>query len=177
MAVTLRADHLKLAVRLPGGVVSPRPARGQPWRAFAATTLPVSPFWMAIRCPRWTSDTYCRGAPALDSGDCIAHLTQQALRTAGDATAWAHLDRAAADRLVEMTGGGATRAAVRADAALARHVYIGTLFPDCRTGMRQVLELSRRGGRSGGRAGVSRRRPAASRQRCRDGSDRGVTPA
>lgn len=91
-------------------------------------------------------DLYCRGEPPLDVGNCLAHLTEQALRTSGDATAWTDRKRVMEERYLEAAGGDTRRVAIRAYAAvaLARHVHISTLFADRRHLTRRLLELSHR---------------------------------
>lgn len=91
-------------------------------------------------------DLYCRGEPPLDVGNCLAHLTEQALRTSSDATAWLDREQAMEERYLEAAGGDIPRAAIRAYAAvaLARHVHISTLFADRRHLTCRLLELSHR---------------------------------
>jgi len=70
-------------------------------------------------------DLYCRGDPALDIGNCIGHITEQALRTRRDPRAFAEHEAALEERFMELAG-ERTRPAVRAYAllTLARHVYL-----------------------------------------------------
>ena len=70
-------------------------------------------------------DLYCRGDPALDIGNCIGHITEQALRTRRDPRAFADHEAALEERFMELAG-EQTRPAVRAYAllTLARHVYL-----------------------------------------------------
>src|SRR2546428_4337248 len=76
-------------------------------------------------------DLYCEGDPALDAGNCVAHITEQSVRTRGDPDALADREAALEDRFVELAGEPA-RQAVRAYAllTLARHVYLSTQFAD-----------------------------------------------
>jgi len=75
-------------------------------------------------------DLYCQGDPGLDPGNFIGHVTEQALRELGDAGALTAVERAMADRFVELAG-EQTRCAVRAYATLtlARHVFLSTQLP------------------------------------------------
>ena len=88
-------------------------------------------------------DLYCHGDPALDAGNFIAHLTEQALRTLGDPAALAEHERAMEDRFVELSG-EAVRPAVRAYAALtlARHVYISSKIHDRRAFIDRLIDLA-----------------------------------
>ena len=76
-------------------------------------------------------DLYCLGDPALDLGNFIGHLTEEGLRTCGNATALADREKAMEDRFVELAG-EATRAAVQAytTLTLVRHIYLSTRSPD-----------------------------------------------
>jgi len=87
-------------------------------------------------------DLYCEGDPSLDIGNFLGHITEQSLRTLGDAAALAHVEKAIEDRFVE-TSGEAARPSVRAYATLtlARHVYLSTLFPARRPFTMKLLEL------------------------------------
>jgi phosphotransferase family enzyme len=70
-------------------------------------------------------DLYCRGDPALDIGNCIGHITEQAVRTRRDPRAFADHEAALEERFMELAG-EQTRPAVRTYAllTLARHVYL-----------------------------------------------------
>jgi aminoglycoside phosphotransferase (APT) family kinase protein len=87
-------------------------------------------------------DLYCEGDPALDVGNCIAHITEQSLRTQGDPGVLADRETALEDRFVELAGAPA-RHAVRAYAllTLARHVYLSTQFADRQAFTAKLLEL------------------------------------
>lgn len=88
-------------------------------------------------------DLYCQGDPALDAGNFIAHLTEQALRTLGDPLALADHERAMEERFVALTG-EAARPAVRAYAALtlARHVRISHQIRGRRAFVEPVMALA-----------------------------------
>ena len=87
-------------------------------------------------------DLYCAGDPALDVGNCVAHITEQSVRTHGDPRALADREAALEDRFIELAGEPA-RPAVRAYAllTLARHVYLSTQFADRRAFTATLLEL------------------------------------
>jgi len=87
-------------------------------------------------------DLYGEGDPALDVGNCIAHVTEQSLRTLGDPGALGDRETALEDRFVELAGESA-RPSMRAYAllTLARHVYISTQFADRRAFTAALLEL------------------------------------
>src|SRR5206468_8086543 len=86
-------------------------------------------------------DLYCEGDPALDIGNFLGHITEQSLRTLGDAGALAEQEHAIEEHFVELSG--AAPAAVRAYATLTllRHVYLSTLFPERRPFTQSLIEL------------------------------------
>jgi glycosyltransferase involved in cell wall biosynthesis len=87
-------------------------------------------------------DLYCLGNPALDIGNFIGHMTEQSLREAGEARAWAKQEHALEERFVELAG-EQCRAAITAYTTLtiARHVYLSTQFPSRRAVTPALLEL------------------------------------
>ena len=87
-------------------------------------------------------DLYSRGDPALDIGNCIGHITEQAVRTRGDPRALADCEAALEDRFVALTG-EQTRPAVRAYAllTLARHVSLSAQRVDRQSVTARLLEL------------------------------------
>ena len=87
-------------------------------------------------------DLYCRGDPALDIGNCIGHITEQAVRTRGDPRAFADREAALADRFVELAG-EQTRPAVRAYAllTLARHIQLSAERVERQPFTERLLEL------------------------------------
>ena len=97
-------------------------------------------------------DLYCEGDPALDIGNFLGHITEQSLRTLGDAGALADREQAMEERFVALSG--AAPAAVRAYATLTlvRHVYLSTLFPERRPFIQSLIELCEE------RLGVTRHR-------------------
>ena len=97
-------------------------------------------------------DLYCEGDPALDIGNFLGHITEQSLRTLGDAGALADREHAMEERFAELSG--TAPAAVRAYATLTlvRHVYLSTLFPERRPFTQSLIELSEE------RLGVARHR-------------------
>ena len=87
-------------------------------------------------------DLYAHGDPALDIGNCIGHITEQAVRTRGDPRALADREAALEDRFVALTG-EQTRPAVRAYAllTLARHVSLSAQRVDRQSFTARLLEL------------------------------------
>jgi Ser/Thr protein kinase RdoA (MazF antagonist) len=88
-------------------------------------------------------DLYCEGDPALDAGNFIGHVTEQALRELGDPAALAPVEEALEERFCELAG-ERVRASVRAYAALtlARHVYLSTVLENRRHLTEQLLDRS-----------------------------------
>jgi hypothetical protein len=87
-------------------------------------------------------DLYCQGDPALDAGNFIGHITEQALRERGRADAFIEVERVMEDRFVELSG-EATRLAVRAytNLTLVRHIFLSTNFPDRQHLSESLLQL------------------------------------
>jgi len=86
-------------------------------------------------------DLYCQGDPALDAGNFIGHITEQALRERGRADAFIEVERAMEDRFVELSG--LPRHAVRAytNLTLARHIFLSTKFPERQHLSESILQL------------------------------------
>jgi aminoglycoside phosphotransferase (APT) family kinase protein len=87
-------------------------------------------------------DLYCEGDPGLDIGNFLGHLTEQSVRTLGDAYALADREEAMAERFVALSG-EATRPAVQAytTLTLVRHIYLSTQVPERRQSTEALLEL------------------------------------
>jgi Phosphotransferase enzyme family len=87
-------------------------------------------------------DLYCDGDPALDIGNFLGHVTEQSLRTLGDAAALAAVEGATEERFLKLAG-AELRPVVRAYATLtlARHVQLSTVFADRRPYTAALLEL------------------------------------
>lgn len=86
-------------------------------------------------------DLYCQGDPALDVGNCAAHIIESALRTAGSPTG-ANREAALIDRYLELTGPDLQPSIdAYATLTLARHVYISTQFPDRAPFTEAILSL------------------------------------
>lgn len=90
-------------------------------------------------------DLFCLGDPALDVGNFLGHVIEQALREQGDANALREAERALEDRFIELSGECA-RAAVRAytTLTLARHVYLSTQFAERAHTTEALLDLCER---------------------------------
>jgi len=87
-------------------------------------------------------DLYSRGDPALDIGNCIGHITEQAVRTRRDPQVFADREAALENRFVELAG-EQTRPAVRAYAllTLARHVHLSAQRVERQPFTERLLEL------------------------------------
>ena len=87
-------------------------------------------------------DLYCVGDSALDIGNFLGHMTEQALRTFGDPSALDGPEEVLEERFCELAGEG-VRSAVRgyATLTLARHVYLSTLLPERRVLTAPLLAL------------------------------------
>jgi hypothetical protein len=90
-------------------------------------------------------DLFCLGDPALDAGNFLGHVIEQALREHGDSGALRGFAHAMEKRFVELSG-RKTRAAVRAytTLTLARHVYLSTQFAERTHTTEALLELCER---------------------------------
>ena len=89
-------------------------------------------------------DLYCEGDPALDIGNFMGHLTEQAMRTLGDPEVLMDREEALQERFLELSGVH-HRPAIRAYAllTLVRHIWISTRLPERRPFTECVLELCR----------------------------------
>jgi hypothetical protein len=87
-------------------------------------------------------DLYCIGDPALDVGNFLGHLTEQALREYGNPEALSLQESALRERFLELYG-ESHRTAVEAytTLTLARHVYLSTRLEDRRALTEALLEL------------------------------------
>ena len=87
-------------------------------------------------------DLYADGDPALDIGNFVAHLKEQALRGTGNPHALANREEALVQRYLELSG-RADRFSIDAyvTLTLARLVQISTLFPDRRPYTLDLLAL------------------------------------
>ena len=76
-------------------------------------------------------DLYTMGDPALDIGNLLGHITEQALRDLGDPTALETIESSIVDRFATIAG-EATRRPVRLYAALtvARHIFLAHERPE-----------------------------------------------
>ena len=88
-------------------------------------------------------DLYCVGDPALDIGNFLGHVTEQALRTRGSATAFGAFEHRLQERFGELAGAEAgRRVRIWAALTLARHVYLSTRFEDRRRLTAPLLDLA-----------------------------------
>jgi len=87
-------------------------------------------------------DLYCVGDPALDPGNFIGHMMEQALREMGSASAMSKQQQALEDRFVELEG-ESCRTPVQAytTLTLVRHIYLSAQFSDRRPFTAALLDL------------------------------------
>jgi Phosphotransferase enzyme family len=90
-------------------------------------------------------DLYCLGDPALDIGNFLGHMTEQALREHGDPAALSAAESALEEAFLARAGQRA-RAAVAAytTLTLVRHVYLSTVLPQRGATTERLLELCER---------------------------------
>jgi Predicted aminoglycoside phosphotransferase len=87
-------------------------------------------------------DLYCRGDPALDAGNFIAHITEQALRELGSPDALLEVERALEEEFIRLSGEPARPALhLYRDLTLARHILLSTKFPERNHLTERLLEL------------------------------------
>lgn len=89
-------------------------------------------------------DLYTAGDPALDIGNLIGHITEQALRELGSPHALGEVEIAAAERFAELRGGAASRRSVELYAALtvARHVFLADERPERASLVADLLDVA-----------------------------------
>ena len=75
-------------------------------------------------------DLCCRGDPALDIGNFIAHLTEYSLRRLGRPDALIDRELAAEQQYVQRSGISSTTIRAYATLTLARHIFISTRIAD-----------------------------------------------
>ena len=87
-------------------------------------------------------DLYCQGDPALDTGNFIGHITEQALRELGSADSLKSAERVLEEEFVGLAGEN-MRPAVHLyrDLTLARHIFLSAKFPERRHLTEQLLEI------------------------------------
>jgi hypothetical protein len=87
-------------------------------------------------------DLYCMGDPALDVGNFLGHMDEQALRESGSPVAVAEQERALLERFASLAG-RITEVGAHAYAVLtlARHVYLSTQFADRQHLTESMLQL------------------------------------
>jgi len=78
-------------------------------------------------------DLYCIGDPAVDAGNFLAHVEEQALRETGDSRAYDGFGRALVDAYLKLAGADqAASVDAYARLTLVRHIYLSTLFQERR---------------------------------------------
>ncbi len=87
-------------------------------------------------------DLYCQGDPALDIGNFIGHLTEQALRTFDDPAALSDQEAAIEGRFLELND-NQKQSDVQAYSTLtlARHIHISTRFADRQLFTERLIDL------------------------------------
>jgi hypothetical protein len=88
-------------------------------------------------------DLYCWGDVGLDIGNFLGHLTEQSVRSTGNATGLAPVEQTIEDEFVRLAG-EETRASVRTYAllTLARHIFLSTKFEDRAGSTENLLTLT-----------------------------------
>ncbi|MCF6237021.1 MAG: phosphotransferase [Gammaproteobacteria bacterium] len=88
-------------------------------------------------------DLYCKGDPALDIGNFIAHITEFSLRTFNDADALINVKHALSNRYLQLNPDIKRQSIQTYEVlTLARHIYISTLFSDRKPFTLALLELT-----------------------------------
>lgn len=89
-------------------------------------------------------DLYATGDPALDIGNLIGHITEQALRELDSPHALGEVEIAATERFAELRGGAASRRPVELYAALtvARHVFLADERPERASLVADLLDVA-----------------------------------
>jgi hypothetical protein len=107
-------------------------------------------------------DLYCEGDPALDAGNFVGHLVEEALRHCGQADARRDCEVAFEERFHELSP-DVPRRSVRAYATLtlARHIELSTRFPERRPFTESLIELCEERLAAGHRAGETPRAHAS----------------
>lgn len=87
-------------------------------------------------------DLYCQGDPALDVGNFIGHITEQALREFGSPDALREAECVLEEEFVRLSG-ECVRPAVHLyrDLTLARHIFLSTKFPERKHLTERLLEI------------------------------------
>jgi hypothetical protein len=87
-------------------------------------------------------DLYCAGDPALDVGNFMAHLAEQALREQGDPAALAHVETALSTSYLSRAGTRVERAvSAYRFLSLLRHIWISTKVPGRSRTTIQLIEI------------------------------------
>ena len=90
-------------------------------------------------------DLYCRGLPAIDAGNFLAHLIEQRIRTPVGTAHLLAAEQAFADRYAALTDKTvAEGVSALTTLSLARHIQLSTQFLDRRHTTEQLLELCER---------------------------------
>ena len=88
-------------------------------------------------------DLYCEGDPALDIGNFLGHVAEQALRMRGDANAFRGFENELEARFGELAGADAcARVPVWTALTVARHVYLSTRFEERRALTERLVNVA-----------------------------------
>jgi Phosphotransferase enzyme family len=123
--LTMRIGRIAAAADRRADGVRGRPSTGIHRDFYADHVLAGDDGWLFVV----DLDRYCLGDPALDVGNFVAHLTEQALRATGDPRSLRLAEEAFVDRFLEIEGGGhADAVAIYTDLTLARHIWLSTVI-------------------------------------------------
>lgn len=90
-------------------------------------------------------DLYCQGDPALDIGNFIGHLTEQALREFDDPAALSESEAAIEERFLALNDDQKqSNVQAYSTLTLARHIYISTQFSDRQLFTERLVDLCER---------------------------------
>lgn len=85
-------------------------------------------------------DQYCLGDPALDAGNFLGHIIEQAIRTAGSSTLLATAESAMRERFLELHGERvAPMVDLYTDLTMVRHIYLSAVRPERRSHTPAIL--------------------------------------
>jgi Phosphotransferase enzyme family len=122
--LTMRIGRIAAAADRRADAVRGRPSTGIHRDFYADQVLAGVDGWLFVV----DLDLYCLGDPALDVGNFVAHLTEQALRATGDPRSLRLAEEAFVDRFLELEGRGhADAVAIYTDLTLARHIWLSTV--------------------------------------------------
>lgn len=136
-ASTNRLNRILDACHKIGTALPPSKFRGIHRDFYADQVIVAGPFTYLI-----DFDLYCMGDPALDIGNFLGHLTEQALRCFNDPYALADCEAALENQYLDHAS-DVSPASIQTykTLTLARHIYISTQFDDRQAFSARLLEL------------------------------------